>query len=63
MEVMYSCCCGIDVHQQSLAVCVLTPGLTAGRPRQEIRQFGTMTKDIMMLREWLNQEHVTHVAM
>lgn len=63
MEVLYQRCCGIDVHQQTLAVCVLAPGSKPGKPCQEIRQFGTTTRDLLELSDWLRKEQVTHVAM
>jgi transposase len=34
-----------------------------GRVREEGRSFGTMTRDLLALRDWLEQAHVTHVAM
>jgi transposase len=63
MEILHTHCCGIDVHQKSLAVCVLTPGKAAGKPHQEIRQFGTTTKELIALCDWLLEQRVTHVAM
>jgi transposase len=64
MELLYTHCAGIDVHQNSLSVCVLTPGSEAtAAPRSEIRQFGTKTGDLLALADWLEQLQVTHVAM
>jgi transposase len=63
MDVMYSHCCGIDIHQQSLSVCVLTPSPRPGEPNQEIRPFGTNTNDLLALSDWLLEMKVTHVAM
>ena len=62
MEPIYTCCCGLDVHRRSVAACVrrLEAG---GRLYQETRTFGTMTRDIMELADWLAAEGVTHVAM
>jgi transposase len=57
MEVVYERCCGLDVHKKSVLACVITP---EGR---EIRKFGTMTKDLLMLADWLAERRVTHVAM
>jgi len=62
MQVMVERCCGLDVHQETVVVCVLTgaPGL---RPRKEVRTFRTMTRDLEALRDWLKAEGVTHVGM
>ena len=64
MELLYTHCAGIDVHQNSVSVCVLTPGsTTTAAPRSEIRQFGAKTCDLLALADWLEQLQVTHVAM
>jgi transposase len=63
MELLYTHCAGIDVHQNSLSVCVLTPGPAAtAAPHSEIRQFGTRTGDLLESADWLKQFQVTHVA-
>ncbi len=56
MEVLYACCCGIDVHAKMLVACVLKPG------KKDIRTFSTMTADLLHLLDWLSQEGCTHVA-
>ena len=62
MQVVHERCCGLDVHKKTVVACVLTPGI-GGRPRREVRAFGTMTNDLEQLAEWLASEGVTHVAM
>ena len=57
MEVLYSHCCGLDVHKKVVAACVVTP------TGKEIRSFGTMTRDLLQLGDWLAEQKVTHVAM
>jgi transposase len=57
MEVLHPRCCGLDVHKKTVTACVITPD---GR---EIRTFGTMTNDLLKLKEWLHESKVTHVAM
>jgi len=62
MEVLHEHVAGIDVHRKSLSVCVRHVG--ADRcVRQEVRTFGTMTRDLLALWDWLQAEAVTHVAM
>ena len=56
MEVLYACCCGIDVHAKMLVACLLKQG------RKETRTFSTMTDDLLRLLDWLTAEGCTHVA-
>jgi transposase len=63
MEPIYTSCCGLDVHKKSIQACVRR-GLGKSEPIQQVvRSFGTMTRDIVALADWLLQEEVTHVAM
>ncbi len=57
MEVIYDRCCGLDVHKKTVVACVMTP------ESRETRTFPTMTKDLLMLGDWLAEHGVTHVAM
>ena len=45
MEVLYQCCCGLDVHKKSITACVLWAE-AKGR-RKEKRTFGTFTQDLL----------------
>src|SRR5215208_1573914 len=62
MDVVYERCCGLDVHKQSVVACQVAPG-PDGRPRKQVRTFGTMTADLLALSDWLTSAAVTHVAM
>jgi transposase len=62
MEVIYPCCCGLDVHKASITACVLWAE-TNGRRRKEKRRFGTFTADLLQLADWLRACGVTHIAM
>ena len=62
MEIIYQCCCGLDVHKRSIAACVRRL-LEDGGIYQETRTFGTMTRDILQLADWLAAAGVTHVAL
>lgn len=57
MEPVYERCCGLDVHKKTVVACVRTP---RGR---ETRTFGTMTRDVLALSDWLAESQVTPVAM
>ena len=62
MDVLYPCCCGLDVHTKPVAACLITS--TEGpEPVKEIRTFRTMTADLLALADWLQQAGCTHVAM
>jgi transposase len=62
MDIMLERVAGLDVHKQTVTVCVRVPGPRGGRV-QEVRTFGTMVVDLLALREWLEAHGVTHVAM
>jgi len=62
MEAEYRRCCGIDVHQKVLSVCVLPPVGSAGKEVKEER-FRTFTRDLKRLRAWLKQCGVTDIVM
>lgn len=61
MEPLLERCAGIDVHQATMVVTVRVPG--RDRPRTiETQTFGTMTVELLALRDWLLAHAVTHVA-
>lgn len=62
MEAMVKRCAGLDVHQETIVACVLKGELDK-KPISEIRTYGTYTKDLEELHEWLLQEEVEQVAM
>jgi len=61
MDVLYRCCCGMDVHKDTVAACVLI--WESGRARKEKRIFGTTTQQLLELSDWLHGQEVTHAAM
>jgi transposase len=61
VQVVYERCCGLDVHKRTITACMLK--WLGGQGQKEIRQFGTMTKDLLELSDWLIAEDCTHVAM
>jgi transposase len=62
MEVVITRCAGLDVHKATVVATVRVPG-SEGRRRVETATFGTMTPDLIALREWLQAFGVTHVAL
>ena len=61
MERVHERCCGLDVHKRTITACRLR--WRGSEWQKEIRQFGTMTKDLLALMDWLVREGCTHVAM
>jgi transposase len=61
MEVLYPHCAGLDVHKETVVACARH--MVNGAVTREVRTFGTMTKDLLALSEWLASQGVTHVAM
>jgi transposase len=62
MEALYQRCCGLDVHKRTVVACVIAAE-SRGQLRKEIRTFGTMTRDLLQLGDWLAEQGVTQVAM
>ena len=62
MQILYSRCCGIDVHKDSVTACVL---VYSESPEPEVRkkEFSTHFKALGNLRLWLFAQKVTHVAL
>jgi transposase len=58
---VYSRCAGLDVHKKTVVACVLT-SIGAGKTKQAIKTFSTMTADLERLRAWLVAEQVERVA-
>lgn len=62
MDIHNERCAGLDVHKKTVVVCRIVPA--AGNEWQkDLRTFGTMTRDLLALSDWLREGEVTHVAM
>lgn len=57
MERVYDICCGIDVHKKLIVAC-----LKKGN-RQEIRDFGATTRELLSLADWLKSSNCEMAAM
>src|ERR1700719_1939956 len=62
MELLITRCAGLDVHQATVVATVRVPDEQGGRT-SVTETFGTMTADLVALREWLQAYGVTHVAL
>ena len=56
MEVLHECCCGLDVHAQTVVACLIQKG------RKAIRTFSTLTDELLQWGDWLTSAGCTHVA-
>ena len=57
MNVVHKRCCGLDVHKDTVVACLLTPKGSVSRT------FGTFTRDLLALSDWLVKEGCEAVAM
>ena len=58
MEVVYERACGIDVHKREIVVCLIT-----GQRKMVTKKYGTLTKELREMVEWLKSEKCQIVAM
>ena len=57
MEKVYDKCCGIDVHKKLIVAC-----FKCGK-KQEVREFGATTRELLKLADWLGSGGCEMVAM
>ncbi len=57
MDKIYDKCCGIDVHKKLIVACFRRGN------RQEVREFGATTRELLTLADWLKEGGCQMVAM
>ncbi len=62
MQRVFEVCAGIDVPKKMLTVCLLKVG-SGGEVQREVRPFGTTTRQLLTLVDWLVAEQGESVAM
>lgn len=62
MEAIVERCCGLDVGEATVTACLLV-GRSEEKPRKTLRTLGTVTRELIALRDWLIADRCTHVAM
>jgi len=62
MRVINERCAGLDVHQKTVTVCALL-GEAGKEVISEKRTFGTTTRELLQLHDWLQERGVRQVAM
>lgn len=62
MKILHERCAGLDVHKEVVVACLRVVG-AAGDVAREVRRFGTTTKELLAMAEWLRAQGCTHVGM
>ncbi|CQR54885.1 IS110 family RNA-guided transposase [Paenibacillus riograndensis] len=62
MDAIRERCAGLDIHQETVVVCLLS-GPLEKKPKSVIETFGTTTRELLRLQEWLEQQGCTEIAM
>ncbi len=63
MQAIYPQSAGLDVHKKTVVAAYLTGYDPKGDELYEAKTFGTMTRDLLELADWLLERGITHVAM
>lgn len=63
MKVVYPRCAGIDIHKQSMTVCLIVDRQDGSAPEYHKRKLATHTEGIREMCAWLEEHQVTDVGM
>jgi transposase len=63
MEIIHQRCAGIDISKRDAKVCLRLPGKRAGTFTRKVTTWGATTRQILALRDMLNEAQVTLVVM
>ena len=63
MEVVHERCAGLDVSKRDVKVCMRSPGKGRGSYAKSVSTFGSVTAEILRLRDHLITANVTMVVM
>ena len=61
MDLLHPLCAGLDVHKDTVVACLRR--VVEGRVKRELRTFGTTTRELLELSDWLASQGCRHVAM
>lgn len=62
MDAILECCCGLDVHRDTVVTCLIK-GPNDLKPEVTIKTFSALPYGLDQLKQWLQQENCRHVAM
>ncbi len=63
MEVLFPHSAGLDVHKKTVVAAVIIGHDAKNHPLFAVKTFGTMTRDLLELGDWLREHGITHVTM
>jgi transposase len=65
MDVVFPRCAGLDVQKKRMTACRMVPDPIGqeGEGSTALQTFGTMTRDLLALADWLTEASITHIAM
>jgi transposase len=61
METIYERAAGLDVHKDTVVACVRV--LEGRKVTEELAEFGTVTEELLALRDWLAAHQVQVIGM
>jgi len=61
MDILLPLCADLDVHKDTVVACLRR--VVKGKVEREVRTFGTTTRELLALSEWLASAGCRHVAM
>src|SRR5690348_15862495 len=61
MDLLYARCYGVGAHKNYVSACLSI--WEEGGSHKEVRRFGTMSRDLLALRDWLLSAGCTHVSL
>jgi len=64
MDVVFTHCAGLDVHKKSVTACRLVSDPTGQQAEgiAELQTFGTITRELLALADWLAEAGITHIT-
>jgi transposase len=63
MDILIKRCCGVDVHKKTVMACVRILEEETGEVKELVAEFGTTTRELLRLSDFLREQRVTEVAM
>lgn len=61
MDTLHERCAGLDIHKDTVVACARV--VEGGKVRRALRTFGTTTRELLALGDWLEEQGCTHAAM
>ena len=63
LPVIHPCCCGLDVHKDSVVACLRRTDAAGGLAGEQVATFATTTAGLLGLGDWLVEQGATVAAM